>query len=293
MLSLIIITSLALGAPQPAGAGASSRPALKVEPVKLEVAEVWSLCTKAYAQAVHERLLITVRHEKQTRASELIFRADPGKAVDRSDAQVLVELSPLRVHIAGNVLTAISTTHEGTFAEQKLTPPMTSLAMEPLIPALPLVQLCAVASLKSDQPMPIATYVPDITWKSASVMLDDANATIIMLGQGKHASARLAIDQRTGRMRSLTLELASPSAMTIEIAITPVEPTDPAAWKLETTKRAKVNSLSQLVRRPEPAPEPAAPAENKPSSDAKPDPKPAPESPPPSPPPAPADKPKR
>jgi hypothetical protein len=120
-------------------------------------------------------------------------------------------------------------------------------------------------------------------------MLDDPAAPIIMLGQGKHASAKLALDQRTGRMRALTLELASPSAMTIDIAITPVEPTDPSTWKPDTSKRTKVSSLSQLVRRPDPAPEPA-PTENKP------EPKPASDSPvtPPVPPSSPpADKPKR
>lgn len=241
MLPLMFAALLALA--QPEGAGDAPQAALTPE---LVIAEA----RRAYrAGPVAE--LLTVRLETgpaRSRSASLIVRLD-ARAPD-GPPLFRLELDPdsthsLEVFAGDGALTARNTDNEN----DRWTHPIADQGLDAILsnlPPLPVPTLqLALGDPAFHNPTP---YSPNTAWHFVEEVSAGPLAGaphLVLRGQSTAGQAEASFDSGSLRLREFRAEL--PGGRTLEIEFEPLDPGDPAAWRIPSEGRRQVASLTELA----------------------------------------------
>ncbi|MFT3686074.1 MAG: hypothetical protein QM783_14335 [Phycisphaerales bacterium] len=258
-----------------------------------------------------QRIAVTIKSKGQSPAgANVLLRIAPGKERDQRDAKVSIDAGDLRVYAADGQLTAIAASNPTTYFMVDLDGPPTPRAIAKVLHPLPLPELAVFFAPGGSVVDELTPYTRQIEWQPTKVLIDPPPTQITLNGsvEGKPGASIVfeyqpdPQDRRAAgrlRIRSFTCPITGTvgggvgggtSGASEERTLTTMsnwlDPGDPAAWKIATDKRTRVDSLAALGIRIDPPPAstpPASPSpanptgtpETKPADKPEPEPKPA------------------
>ncbi|MCG3123124.1 MAG: hypothetical protein GIKADHBN_01533 [Phycisphaerales bacterium] len=209
------------------------------------------------------------------RRGVIFFRSAPTPTGDRL---IRLEMGDLRVFAETGMIAAIRQSVPGGIVVRVFDGPVTTRQFAELMPPLMLPQL-AMSLARPDEPFDLLPGLPAIEWELAQ-RIRDGSQTRLQL-RGTTASARgehrveIAVDEAS--FRFVRVKVTAPpdqpidpktgepvdGDVVLELFITPIDPGDPAQWRLATDGRIAVGAIEELRSAP-PAPAIAGPATLKP-----------------------------
>lgn len=190
------------------------------------------------------------------------IRIDPGQG--QTPARILLEMGNLNIYIEGSDVTAISTASPGEYYSAKLPGPPTPLNIARVLPPIPAPQI-AMACREADAQRHLTPYSINVNWSDGEV--DSARPPVSKLVGSSDAGSVELKAGANGRLTHFTMEITSirpgraatlsTGTTTLDMAIAPVNPGDPAKWAIATEGRVRVESLSLLRGAFTPPPKPA------------------------------------
>jgi hypothetical protein len=196
---------------------------------------------------------------RRTRSASLVVRVDardPAAPLFRIEFDsASVEPSLVAVYAASTLAAANSDNENDRWIVESPGLSLSDiLAHLPPIP-VPELRLALDADDRFDQPTP---YTPDVNWFSAELSpapRPSAPSWIVLRGQSSAGPVQAAFDASTLRFRSFHAELHNGTTeLTLDLSAKPVDPGDPATWRLTTAGRRTVASLSDLAPQRAPIP---------------------------------------
>lgn len=193
----------------------------------------------------------------------LFFRVAPSPAGGATAPLLRLEMGDLRVFGESCRLVAARASIPGGVVMRSFEGPVTPEALALLMPPLSLPQLGL--ALEADPSR--AAFMPGLsppTWNSVSRIKEAGKPRLVLRGvatspRGEHAIT-LSADESTHRIASLRVSPPqgepAPSPA-LEVFVTPIDPGDPSAWRIETAGKIAVATLDAL--RSAPPAEPPAP----------------------------------
>lgn len=242
-----MLAALAIGT----AAVAQEKEKQTLEPVPAEL--FLSDVRDAYSKPFADEVVIRLRSSSGDRTDTVTVRVDPGPPgeADRPRA-VLLEMGPLRVHIAGGMLTVISTQATDKVYRRAFSDPISPAKLAELLPPLLLPQL-AIACPGDHRLSTPLEVLRDVAWSDAVVDESARPMTVSMRGSGPTGSITLTTLVSTMRLLKVSATVKrSGTEMQLEMTVRPVDPGDPAKWAIPTEGRQEVPSLTELRPTPKP-----------------------------------------
>ena len=264
--TFISLVAVVLGWAAPCG-GQAVPPASPVAALQLDAAVGLKEISRAYRTglggagpgavdgAKAERMTLTLREGgKVVRRDEFVCRVSPtpGDGLRAGDADLSLELGPLRVYASGGMLVVTHVSKAETFFRQDYEPPLSIDKLAAIVPPLLLPQLAF--ALSAEPPTVLASYCRGVRWRATSINAADEQPVLTVTGTTeRNQVVSLVADGKTGRLRSLSLGLEEPGAggagagRILEAAITPVAVEPLAKWMPVLAGRRLVGSLDKLT----------------------------------------------
>ncbi|MCC6425379.1 MAG: hypothetical protein IT435_01030 [Phycisphaerales bacterium] len=177
-----------------------------------------------------------------------------------------LEMGDLRIFGEPGRLLAVRASVPGGVVMRTFDGPLTIGELERLMPPLMLPQLAiAIGDVANrDRFLP---GLPAVSWLTSQRAKEGSHPVLLLRGTAGDGSSQrnieAAIDESTFRIARLKVgstnadEPTDGSAATsLELFITPIEPGDPASWRIETEGRIAVTTLAELRSAPPVAPPP-------------------------------------
>ncbi|MBX3377174.1 MAG: hypothetical protein KF678_09260 [Phycisphaeraceae bacterium] len=229
-----------------------------VEPVPADL--FLSDLKEAYAKPFADEVVIRLRTPSGDRSDTVTVRIDPGPPGERKGPQaVLLEMGPLRVHIAGGTLTAISTQVADKVYRKTFAGAITPAKLAELLPPLLLPQL-AIVNPEDERLSSPFEVLRGVAWSDAVVDESARPMTVTMRGKGSTGSIALTSLVSTMRLSKVSATVKRAGAeMQVDMTVRSVEPGDPARWAIATEGRQEVAYLTELRPTPRPLEIPGGP----------------------------------
>ncbi len=192
--------------------------------------------------------------------------ASGGEPATAPGPALRLEMGDLRVFAEPGRLIAARSSVPGGVVLRTFQGPVTLLELEKLMPPLLLPQLAMALGDPASQ----SSFLPGLArvrWESAQRGRELGRAVVLLRGvvnaAGSVRPIEVAVDESTHRLARVRLMPADHGAepvqaVALEMFVSPIDPGEPASWRIETTGRIVVPSLDQL--RSAPPVEPTAPA---------------------------------
>jgi hypothetical protein len=236
------------------GGAAAAQPVVRdpaPEPVPVDVA--LTDLRNAYAKTTADEMSVRFRARGGgDRTDTIIVRIQNSPD---GPQRMLLDMGALRIYAAAGKLTAINTAAPGRYVEKAYTGVLSPASLADLIPPVPLPQLALAAGRGAfNSPTP---YTPSVSWTSAQVESLVHVRSLVLNGSNPNSTVTVWANPDTGRLTRLTATVRKhDSESTVELAIHPVDPGDPASWAIKTEGRERAASLADLrSAAPRPAPE--------------------------------------
>ncbi|HRJ50268.1 MAG TPA: hypothetical protein PKU91_07030, partial [Phycisphaerales bacterium] len=173
---------------------------------------------------------------------------------------VLLEMGDLRVHAEPGRLMIARRSVPGGVVLRTLDGPITIDHLREVMPPIMLPQL-ALALGTEDGNEPLVPGLPPVEWETSQRIRESGRPRLVIRGRGGSAAGdwrvEAVIDEATHRLSRVVLTGPAPGSGAgpagVEWFISPIDPGDPASWRIDTAGRIAVDSIDKLRSAP-PAP---------------------------------------
>jgi hypothetical protein len=236
------------------GGAAAAQPVVRdppPEPVPVDVA--LTDLRNAYAKTTADEMSVRFRARGGgDRTDTIIVRIQNSPD---GPQRMLLDMGALRVYAASGRLIAINTSVPGKYVEKAYTGMLSPASLAGLLPPVPLPQLALAAGRGAfNTPTP---YTPTLSWRGAQVETLVHVRSLVLNGSSPTSTVTVSANPDTGRLTRLTATIRKrDSENTVELAIHPIDPGDPASWAIKTDGRERAALLADLrSAAPRPPPE--------------------------------------
>jgi|GEM_PF-2807512 len=196
-----------------------------------------------------ERITLTVREGPRERTESFVVRLDPAKPGSSRVGSLALEFGKFQAWMGGGQLVVRETGVDDALVVRQVEARSASEALEDVLPPLVLPGLAALGGgLERGDLGPL---VPPLVWVWAEVESGAGHDTVTINGTCDAGPEEVVLDAKTGRIASFSVPIAGSDAW-LEASCRPVDPGDPASWRIETQGLAKVASLRELLTPPAP-----------------------------------------
>jgi hypothetical protein len=202
------------------------------------------------------------RASERADAFRVFTEPDPGQHALK---RLRVELGPVTIYAGEGRITAVSASAPALYFQTEYSGPLTPAVLAERLPPIPAPQLLFAVSPDPDAPMALPPYLREIRWTSAVARPTAKPPYVTVVGSSADGPVGMVVSADSGRLVNFSAEWGrpdSPGSTTVELAVKPIPPGDPAAWSLATAGRTRVPTLDAL----RPASAKAAPGPADPSS---------------------------
>jgi len=257
---LISLVSLVLGCAAPCAgppvAPGEGAPPAPTAPLQLDAAAGLKEITRAYrGGATAERMALTLREGvKVVRRDEFVCRVNPlaGNETREADADLSLDLGPLRLFASGGMLVVTHVSKAETFFRQDYDPPLTIDKLATIVPPLLLPQLAFALSV--EPPTVLAPYFRGVRWRGTTINPADEQPVLTVLGTTERNQIVMVLaDGKTGRLKSMSIGMdgggggGAGVARTLEVTVTAVAAEPATKWMPSLAGRRMVGSLDKLT----------------------------------------------
>lgn len=242
MRAWAFIVAWALAAP------AWAQPTVGTDPAPMGVEETIARVRSAYRDGpTAERVVVRVTARSgRSSGSRVAVRLSGGES-----PSVRLDLGDLQVFAGEGVIRAAHRAESRLYAEWPLDGPLDLARLSRRLPPILLPQLSIALGNDPSLSRPFAP-LPSVLWERVEAgNRTGAAGRVTLHGSGPGIRARLTLDVRTGRLWRAVAELDEPADVArVELHCTPLDPGDPASWRIPTLDRERVEDLTLLRPRP-------------------------------------------